>query len=714
MGQFVRWSIVSCALLLTAAARWQANAQDPAGPRGDKVEKDDGKKEADSAPAPPALKVGLAVNEPGAFQGYTLLAPMTSTKTHLLDMQGRVVRSWDCGCNPALSAYLLENGDLLRAGSLPPGEQTITGPGAGGRVQQLSWEGEPVWDFKFVNERQLPHHDITPLPNGNVLMIVWDKKTRDEAVAAGRHPESLREALLADAILEVKPTGKTTGEIVWEWHLWDHLIQDHDKEKANFGRVTAHPELVDVNFGDEGFGRMMARKDDADKLRSIGYVGGPPAGGLPAGPGAGPPGGFMGPNTDWTHFNAVAYNAELDQIVISVHAFSEIWIIDHGTTTAEAAGHKGGKRGRGGDLLYRWGNPRAYRSGTNVDQRLFSQHSAHWIATGSPGAGHLLVFNNGSRRPDGTYSSVDEIVPPLAADGKYDRKPGLAYGPDKAAASYTAPDKSEFYSMLISGAQRLPNGNTLICSGITGLVFEVTPGNEVVWKYVNPVKGGFPGMPGGGMPGGFGAPPPIGTVLPGFLQDALRMTPEQKEKLEAFQKESVASLDAILTAEQKKTIREPRAFDFRQVPRAGEMLSAFLLEKIEPTDKQKTEIGQLQQKADDLLASLLSDEQKKQLEGMRNFGRGGPPGAGPPPGFGPPGARAGGFGPPGRGPGGRGRGGPPGGPAGGPGGPMGFGPPPPGSSLFRSYRYAPGYPGLAGRDLAPGKLLEELEAKKAE
>jgi hypothetical protein len=687
--------------LLLLVADWRAEAQ-PSPSGGKAAEKDDTQAKEDP-PAPPPLKVGLSVNEAGAFQGYTILAPMASTKTYLLDMQGRVVKTWDFGCNPALSAYLLENGSVLRAGALPPGEQTIGGPGAGGRVQEQTWDGELVWDFKFANERQLPHHDITRLPNGNVLLIVWDKKTKAEAIAAGRRPDSVNEGLLADCILEVKPTGKTTGEVVWEWHVWDHLVQDHDKAQSNFGRVTSHPELVDINYGDQAFGQMMARKDDADKLRAIGYVGGPaPATG---GPGGGPGGGFVGPNTDWTHFNSVAYNAELDQIVVSVHAFSEIWIIDHGTTTAEAAGHTGGKRGQGGGLLYRWGNPRAYRSGTNVDQRLFAQHNAHWIPKGLAGEGHLLVFNNGSRRPDGTYSSVDEIVPPLTADGKYQRKPGLAYGPDKVLWSYSAPEKTEFYSMLISGAQRLPNGNTLICSGMSGTVFEVTVDNAVVWKYVNPVKGsGFPGGPGG--PGGFGgpgrggpfAPPPIGSVLPGFLQDILKMSPEQKETLEQFHKESVAKMEELLTADQKKTIREPQGFDFRQIPRAGDMLSSFMLEKLKVTDAQKEQIAGLQKKADDTLALLLNDDQKKQLEGMRNFGRGGPGGFGPPPGGGP---------------GRRGPGGFAGGPPGGPGGPMGFGPPP-GSSLFRSYRYGPEYAGLAGKDLTPGKLLEELEAKKEE
>jgi hypothetical protein len=418
---------------------------------------------------------------------------------------------------------------------------------------------------------------------------------------------------MADAILEVKPTGKTTGEIVWEWHVWDHLIQDQDKAKPNYGNVSAHPELIDVNFGDNAFGRMMAQPGGVDQLRGIGYIGGPPPG-----PGGGP-GGGRGPGGDWTHVNSVAYSADLDQIVLSVHAFSEIWIIDHSTTTAETAGHMGGRYGKGGDLLYRWGNPKAYRSGTNSDQRLFNQHSAHWIPKGLPGEGHLLVFNNGGRRPDGQYSSVDEIVPPVDPDGRYARKPGLAYGPDRAAWSYTASNKSEFFAALISGAQRLPNGNTLICSGTNGTVFEATPEKEVVWKFVNPSRGGGPGFM------AFGGLPKPGELLSGPLQDMLRLTPEQKEQLGALQKE-----------------------------------------------------------VDGRLAKLLTDEQKKQLKEMTDgFARGGPFVFAP-------------FGGPGGPGGGGGRGGGPGGP-GGPGG------------LFRSYRYGADFPGLVGKDLTPGKKLEELE-----
>jgi len=175
---------LALALAMLLAAGANGMAQDGAPPAKDKIEPAKDKVEP---PKPPAVKLGLHVNDPKAFQGYTLFATQMSKITHLIDMQGRVVKTWETNCNPALTAYLLENGHLLRPGSLNGEEMSFGGgPGAGGRVQEFTWEGELVWDFKLFNNKQLPHHDITRLPNGNVLMIVWDKKTTEEAIAAGR------------------------------------------------------------------------------------------------------------------------------------------------------------------------------------------------------------------------------------------------------------------------------------------------------------------------------------------------------------------------------------------------------------------------------------------------------------------------------------------------------------------------------------------------
>lgn len=224
-------------------------------------------------PAPPKPKLGLLVHEAGAYPGYTLLAPTSSTQTYLIDMEGHVVQTWKSAYNPGFSAYLLENGHLLRTGQIrnPP----FFGGGTGGRIQEFTWDGDLVWDFTYYGDTHLPNHDICQLPNGNILMIVWEKKSLQEAIAAGRRPETVgQDHLLADCILEVQPTGKTSGKIVWEWHTWDHLIQDFDPQKAHYGNVGHHPELLDLNFGTSTIAAMVAKPAELEKLRSIGYIGG--------------------------------------------------------------------------------------------------------------------------------------------------------------------------------------------------------------------------------------------------------------------------------------------------------------------------------------------------------------------------------------------------------------------------------------------------------
>ena len=137
-------------------------------------------------------------------------------------------------------------------------------------------------------------------------------------------------------------------------------------------------------------------------------------------------------------------------------------------------------------ILYRWGNPQAYQAGTTSDQKFFGQHDASWIEPGCPGEGNILVFNNGLYRPTGKYSSVDEIVPPVDNNGNYYLEPDSAYGPAVQTWIYTANPPTSFYSSGISGAQRLPDGNTLICNGEMGKIFEVTPEGATVWQYTSP------------------------------------------------------------------------------------------------------------------------------------------------------------------------------------------------------------------------------------
>jgi hypothetical protein len=669
-----------------------------------------------------AEQVGLSVNSPKAYQGYTLLAPMNSTSTYLIDMEGRIVNEWKSEYTPALSAYLLDNGHLLR----PCAEHGHGhgGPGTGGRIQELTWDGELVWDYAFDDIELRPHHDICPLPNGNVLVIAGDPKPGEEAIAQGLLPTAAPDQFEPDCLLEIKPTGPTSGKIVWRWHAWDHLIQDVNESLPNYGQVSEHPELIDINFGSGMMDEIMRDPEQVNQLRSLGYLGGDrtdqepqPARSNPedqdapaAGSGRPSPGPKQG---DWMHVNFVAYNAKLDQIMLSVHEFSEVWIIDHSTTTAEAAAHAGGKYGHGGDLLYRWGNPQAYRYGDADSQRLFAQHHAHWIPEGYPGAGNMLVFNNGAGRPDGAYSSVDQIELPVNEHGEYTRRSDSAYSPGYASWSYTADDKKSFFSMLISSARRLPNGNTLICSGNQARLFEVTPEAETVWEYQHP----------GGGAGGPGGMPRPGELIPKFLQQALAMTKPQLEILQPLQARVDKTLESMLSEAQLQMLKEPWKFRIGQPgrgggpgpgsgpPRFGSILPEFFVDALELTPAQQTEYAKLQMHVDDVFMTLWTDRQLDQVDELqRQFRRG--PGGGPPPGFGPP-PRDGRPGrdprqpdphadhrPP-RGPNGPGWGPGPGGPGapGGPGGPGG---------IFCCFRYGPNYPGLAGKELTPGKMLAEV------
>ncbi len=390
--------------------------------------------------------VGLFIYDSSSYDGYTLFCPMPSTTTYLIDNYGRLVHSWEGTAQPRLSVYLRENGNLLRT-------IQVTGSGGeiGGGFQEVAWDGTVIWEYQYYSDNYLQHHDIEPLPNGNVLVLAWENKSRAEAIDAGRDPSFLNgDVLSPEHVVEVAGNDSIGHEIVWEWHLWDHLIQDFDSTKDNYGIVADHPELMDINFAKR-------------------------------------------PIADWNHANAVAYNPELDQIIICSHALEEIWVIDHSTTTEEAAGHTGGNSGMGGDILYRWGNPQGYRAGDESDKKYYGQHDAHWVPDGYPGAGNILVFNNGRDRPDAQYSTIEEITPPIDSNGNYLRPAsGNPYGPDSTTWNYTADPPEDLYSENISGCQRLPNGNTLICSGDDGTFLEVTPAGDIVWKYINPISGSGP------------------------------------------------------------------------------------------------------------------------------------------------------------------------------------------------------------------------------
>lgn len=388
-------------------------------------------------------QIGLALNSAEAYDGYTLFHPNNYTSTFLIDNLGNLLHEWEGSRAPGRSVYLLENGSLLRTGDVD--NPDFVAGGRGGRIELLTWDGEVTWEYEISNSEEALHHDIAYLENGNILAIVWDKVTDTEAIANGRDPSLISGGeVWLEKIVELKPVGENQAEVVWQWRLLDHLAQDFDDSKPNYATIGSSPGLVNFNY----------MKD---------------------------------PAADWIHMNAIDYNVELDQIMVSSPFLNEVWVIDHSTTTEEAESNTGGNSGKGGELLFRWGNPQAYDQGTETDRKFYGQHNAQWLLQDD--VWKMLVFNNGNGRAE-PYSSVEIINLNLDPQTGYVLTDGK-FGPNDAEWIYTSPTKTDFYSRIISGAQMLPNGNILVCEGATGRFFEINEVQEIVWEYVNPVSNDF-------------------------------------------------------------------------------------------------------------------------------------------------------------------------------------------------------------------------------
>lgn len=428
------------------------------------------------------IKRGLIQSSDGIADGYVMYAVPNSPFVNLINRKGEVVHQWK-GNYGVMNAYLQDDGALVQAAEDP--DYPVFGEGGPyGRIQKITWDGKMLWDFEYANEDHIVHHDFSVMPNGNILAIAYEVMPYDVAIANGRKPElTVADGPWLEKIIEIEPQGAHGGRIVWEWHLWNHLIQNNDAAKANYGNPKDHPELMDFNLGDhmepaitQDSLDILRKMDRVERNTTIGNQG-----------------------SGIFHFNAIKYNADLDQIVVSSPAMNEIYIIDHSTTSKEAASHKGGKSGKGGDFLYRWGNPQNYQHGDSTNRKLFGQHDVRWIEKGKPGAGNLTVFNNYppsemkfenmGNASKTNYSAIYEITTPVDNAGKYIVEKDKPFGPEKPTWIYIAPDTLSFFSSFISGAHRMENGNTFINEGARGRFFEVTPDGKTVWEYANPYHG---------------------------------------------------------------------------------------------------------------------------------------------------------------------------------------------------------------------------------
>lgn len=361
---------------------------------------------------------------------YTLVPINGSTTVRLRDTASVTYHTWSgLTGTTAYSSYMLPGGVLLRTVDVT--NNVFTGGGMSGRVQKVDWNGTLLWDYTYSTSTYCAHHDICGLPNGNVLIIAYELKTSSDASAAG---STYNGTLWPDHIIEVQPTGTATGTIVWEWHLWDHLCQDVNANAANYVTNTAdHPELYDIN---------------AVTITSQ--------------------------TKDFWHMNGIDYNPMTDQIVVSAHNTNEFYVIDHSTTTAEAAGHTGGRGGRGGDFLYRWGNPARYGQSGAANFNVL--HDAHWIPQDCPNAGYIVALNN--KGISTTQSCVDMVNPPVSGFN-FSYTPNTAWLP----SAYTIRQNCTGGTTNMGNSQQLPNGNMLICLAMSGTIYEINSVGTTLWSY---------------------------------------------------------------------------------------------------------------------------------------------------------------------------------------------------------------------------------------
>lgn len=363
------------------------------------------------------------------WDGYTLIATQNSTSATLIDTNGTVYKTWSglTGSN-GYSCYLLQGGTLLR--TVSANNSTFPNGGKTGRFQKVDWNGNILWDVTYSTTSYCLHHDILPMPNGNVMAIAWEAKTATEASSAG---STVSHVMYPDKIVEFHQTGTNTYSIAWEWHAWDHLMQNNNSGGANYvSSLVNNPQLLNINYGNTQM------------------------------------------NSDWLHMNGLDYNEALDQIVVSSHNMNEFYVIDHSTTTAQAATHTGGNAGKGGDILYRWGNPAAY--GASGTTNFSTIHDAHWVPAGCPRAGYIAAFNNNGGANG--KSAIDLVNPPLNGLN-YTITTGQAFSPSTYDFRYQSTDGTN----NMGSSEQYPNGNMLVCVALSKKLYEVNSAGTTLWTY---------------------------------------------------------------------------------------------------------------------------------------------------------------------------------------------------------------------------------------
>lgn len=369
----------------------------------------------------------------------------------LIDMNGNVLNKWDL-FHPV---KILPGGSVM---GIVRGSEIRNERGR--KVVQQDWEGNTKWEFRKTEKITIDgkeiwsaktHHDferegnpvgyyapdMEPKSEDAKTLILASKETEDPDIAPGK--------LLDDCILEVN----WNGEITWEWRSCEHFDE--------MGLDEAARNIIY---------RGAVLNNDYDGVHSTGRSREP---------------------YDWLHSNSISYlgpNKWYDEGDDRFHPRNIIWDARHTNTIAII--DKETK-----EFVWRIG-PDYSKQELKKIRQIIGQHHAHMIPKGLPGAGNILVFDNGGY---GGYDSPNPSAPTGENDAVRPYSRVIEFNPVTMEVEWEYSAKEigydwhrhdRFYSPFISSAQRLPNGNTLICEGDRGKIFEVTPELEIVWEYVVP------------------------------------------------------------------------------------------------------------------------------------------------------------------------------------------------------------------------------------
>jgi len=390
--------------------------------------------------------IGTLTNDYHASEDLILFSPILSQESYLVDKCGYIYNQWSSQFLPGLASYLDKEGNLIRTGEV---QNAIfnSSSGLGGVLESYDWSGNLNFQIGLSNDNWVSHHDIEILENGNIMVTLRELLSKDHVIALGRDSSFVNDkGFYNEIIMEIKVTGFDTYDVVWSWSAIEHIIQDFDPSLPNYGDPANHPERLDIN-------------------------GGPYTSNVAV---------------DWLHINCIDYNPVLDQVLLSCHSISEIIIIDRSTTTLSAQSSTGGNANKGGDLLFRWGNPNNYVS-TPAQQTLFGQHDANWILKDGVPTDEILLFNNSNKVNGMPFSNVLELKLDRV-DFNYDFESTQLQQKDDIIWEYTSIDSFDFYARFMSGAIKLTNGNRLITEATKGRAIEVDDDGEIVWEYINPVN----------------------------------------------------------------------------------------------------------------------------------------------------------------------------------------------------------------------------------